>query len=491
MFTDVEASTDTTTRMGNEAAARVFAEHDRIIRDQAGAQGGRLIRSTGDGFVLVFDSARGGVACALAIERELARKEPDLHVRIGLSAGDVQEGDGELFGAAVNLAARVMDRAHGGEVLLTDMVRQLAGAMPEARFDDRGRVALKGFPERQRLHRVRPAPGSAPPPVRRRSRRPLVAAALVGVAAGAAVLATVLALTAGDESVAVLPNSVAVVNAATGRVVRDVVVGQQPSQLAAGAGSVWVSNRGDQNVTQIARRSHQVAGTISPGIAVDGLAVGRGGIWVADNTRSLARVIDPDFRTPTGSRPLGPPGVPDASRPMAVTADAVWIAGATTDLVRSDPRTRRIERRRYFSGPLPVVHMFAFNVERPLFAVKRMRQAVNAALDRPALAVRVHSGNATLPARATDQFVPPGVPGFRDLHVYSVRGPDVERARRLADIRGRRPAVLLTCNEPSCVHQARGYSATSPRSASTSPSTGSPSPVCSNFSRSVAGTSRT
>ena len=69
------------------------------------------------------------------------------------------EGDGELFGAAVNLAARVMERADGGEILVTETVRQVAGTMPEARFRDRGRVALKGFPERQRLHEVRRADG--------------------------------------------------------------------------------------------------------------------------------------------------------------------------------------------------------------------------------------------------------------------------------------------------------------------------------------------
>ena len=96
------------------------------------------------------------------------------------NAGEVREDGGELFGAAINLAARVMDRAAGGEILVTDTVRQLAGTMPDARFRDRGRVALKGFPERQRLHQVRAADGQpAPRPQapRRRSRRPALAAA--------------------------------------------------------------------------------------------------------------------------------------------------------------------------------------------------------------------------------------------------------------------------------------------------------------------------
>ena len=55
-----------------------------------------------------------------------------------------------------------MDRAHGGEILLTDTVRQLAGTMPGTRFRDRGRVALKGFPERQHLFEVEPPEGPSP-----------------------------------------------------------------------------------------------------------------------------------------------------------------------------------------------------------------------------------------------------------------------------------------------------------------------------------------
>ena len=161
MFTDVEASTELTTRQGDDAAGRLFAEHDRIVREQVAAHSGRHVRSTGDGFLVLFDSARGAVACALSIQRDLAALQDGVQVRIGLNTGEVIEGDGELFGAAVNLAARVMERARGGQVLVTDTVRQLAGTMPDARLRDRGRVALKGFPERQRLFEVQPA--RAPP----------------------------------------------------------------------------------------------------------------------------------------------------------------------------------------------------------------------------------------------------------------------------------------------------------------------------------------
>ena len=94
MFTDVEASTDTTTRLGDDAAATLFATHDRIVRDQVRAHDGRHVRSTGDGFVVLFDSARSAVACALSIQRELNEQEDGIRVRIGLNAGEVLEGDG-------------------------------------------------------------------------------------------------------------------------------------------------------------------------------------------------------------------------------------------------------------------------------------------------------------------------------------------------------------------------------------------------------------
>ena len=100
------------------------------------------------------------------------------------------------------------------------------------------------------------------------------------------------------------------------------------------------------------------------------------------------------------------------------------------------------------------MHSFVLNTRRPLFARKRMRQAVNFALDRRALAHRVFGGDPGAPGRPTDQFIPPGLPGFRDAAIYPLGGPDLERARRLAGDRRRR-AVLYTCNLRACVEQAR------------------------------------
>ncbi len=346
MFTDLEGSTETTTRLGDDDAASLFAQHDRIVRDAFAAHGGRQVRSTGDGFLVLFDSARGGVACALAIQRELAAREDGLRVRIGIGAGEVQEDEDELFGAAINLAARVMDRANGGQVLVTDAVRQLVGTMPGARFRDRGRVALKGFPERQHLHEVQPAEGLPKPrPPRRGSRRPVIAAAALAI--GVIGLAVALASTGGTEAVDVVPNSVAILDPDDGHVVAQVPVGIRPGDLAVGAGSVWVANLGDQNVTQIGARSRRVAATVSPGISVNGLGAGPSGVWVADSTRSHAVVIDPVSRSPAKTVRVNedPPedepggGLALVPRPVAVTAEAVWIASG--GLARLDPDSGR------------------------------------------------------------------------------------------------------------------------------------------------------
>lgn len=113
----------------------------------------------------------------------------------------------------------------------------------------------------------------------------------------------------------------------------------------------------------------------------------------------------------------------------------------------------RAGRQRYFSGASPALHYFVFNTRRPPFAAARLRRAVNFALDRPALADRV-AVPAPGPGRATDQVKIPGTPGYRDVAIYPLGGPDLRTARRLAG-HGRRRARLVTCSYPACVAQAR------------------------------------
>jgi YVTN family beta-propeller protein len=106
---------------------------------------------------------------------------------------------------------------------------------------------------------------------------------------------------------------------------------------------------------------------------------------------------------------------------------------------------------RFLSGPFPGIEYLAFNTRRPLFSSVRMRRAVNYALDRPALASQALPGG---PGRPTDQYIPPAVPGFADASIYPLDGPDLSQARRLARGAGGGKAVMYTCEDPWCSHNA-------------------------------------
>jgi len=155
LFTDVEGSTDLRTRVGDDAAHTVLREHEETVRDLIARNGGREVKSLGDGFMAAFVSARAAVDCAVAIQRAFqAFGEEGLRVRVGVNAGDVREEGGDLYGSAVNAAARIAAAARGRQILVSGVVKDLAGTMPGVDFVDRGLFWLKGFQEKWRLHEV-------------------------------------------------------------------------------------------------------------------------------------------------------------------------------------------------------------------------------------------------------------------------------------------------------------------------------------------------
>ena len=150
LFSDVEGSTDLRTQLGDAAAHRILRSHEDVVRSCVAEHDGREIKALGDGFMLAFVSARKAVSCAVAIQQRLE----DVLVRIGINTGEVVvEGD-DLYGQAVNAAARIAARAKGGEILVSEFVRHLIGSGPEFSFHDRGRLRLKGFPDRWHLYGV-------------------------------------------------------------------------------------------------------------------------------------------------------------------------------------------------------------------------------------------------------------------------------------------------------------------------------------------------
>jgi pilus assembly protein CpaF len=159
MFTDVEGSTRLLSTRGFTESHEIMKAYETIIDDKVAEHAGRRIKGLGDGFMISFGSVRHGVQCALEIQQAIAaysKQNPErkIRIRIGLNTGEVVEEAGDIFGAAVNVAARVAGKAKGGEILVSEVVRSLVGPMAEMNFAYRGRYKLKGFPDRWRLHQV-------------------------------------------------------------------------------------------------------------------------------------------------------------------------------------------------------------------------------------------------------------------------------------------------------------------------------------------------
>jgi class 3 adenylate cyclase len=156
-FTDVEGSTALTQRLGDARARELLRQHERIVREALKAHGGSELKTMGDGFMASFSSATRALECAIAMQRTFAAhnesaEEPIL-VRVGLNAGEPIAEDEDLFGTAVIAAARIAAQARGGEILASDVVRQLV-AGKQFRFSGRGRTALKGFDEAVEVYEV-------------------------------------------------------------------------------------------------------------------------------------------------------------------------------------------------------------------------------------------------------------------------------------------------------------------------------------------------
>jgi class 3 adenylate cyclase len=154
LFTDLESSTALTQRIGDERAQELLRGHNAVVRTSLVEHGGHEVKHTGDGIMASFGSAAAAVASALKIQRDLAGGE--IRVRVGLNAGEPVAEEGDIFGTAVQLAARITDRAVPGQVLVSDVVRQLcAGKTFE--FASTGRAVMKGFDEPLELYEARPA----------------------------------------------------------------------------------------------------------------------------------------------------------------------------------------------------------------------------------------------------------------------------------------------------------------------------------------------
>ena len=158
LFTDICGSVAQTHALGDDGHLRLLREHDQIVRDRARAYDGREVKHTGDGIMAAFTSIAAAVAASVRVQRALTERnrgaDTVLDVSIGISAGEpVTDDDGDLFGAAVQLAARLCGHAPAGDIAVSVAVRELCIGKG-FQFEDRGHVELKGLPEPTRMYTV-------------------------------------------------------------------------------------------------------------------------------------------------------------------------------------------------------------------------------------------------------------------------------------------------------------------------------------------------
>lgn len=142
LFTDLVGSTERAGAEGDASWREVLEDHDAIVRRQIELHSGREVKTTGDGFLVTFDSPSRAVQCARAIKAGLVKL--GLEIRAGVHTGECELIGADVAGLAVHAASRVQSTAEPGEILVSSTVRDLA-AGSGLDFIDRGAHELKGI----------------------------------------------------------------------------------------------------------------------------------------------------------------------------------------------------------------------------------------------------------------------------------------------------------------------------------------------------------
>ncbi len=159
LFTDIEESTALNERVGDRAWVKLIGEHDKMVRKLVTQRSGHVVKSQGDGFMIAFAQAEQAVRCGIdmqhALQKESQRRRHNgIRVRIGIHLGrSVRRGD-DLFGRNVAMAARVAGQAGGGEILVSETVRDAVSDCDGIALDAGHETELKGFAGTHRLYAV-------------------------------------------------------------------------------------------------------------------------------------------------------------------------------------------------------------------------------------------------------------------------------------------------------------------------------------------------
>ena len=154
LFSDIEESTALNERIGDRTWVRLIDRHDKMVGRHVKRHGGYIVKSQGDGFMIAFAQPGEAVRCSVDLQRELGKRPNGIRVRIGIHVDKSVRRDDDLFGRNVAMAARVAGEAEGGEVLVSEPVREAVDESDGIEFDDGRDVELKGFSGTHRLYAV-------------------------------------------------------------------------------------------------------------------------------------------------------------------------------------------------------------------------------------------------------------------------------------------------------------------------------------------------
>ena len=152
LFTDIVSSTEGTGKYGDDIWRDILDRHDSVCKEYVNANRGRLIKSTGDGMLALFDGPGRAVTCALQIANRV--QDLGLSIRAGLHTGEIENRGDDISGTAVHIASRIEGLAKPNTVLISKTVVDLMAGNREIHFHSLGKHILKGFPEEWELFSV-------------------------------------------------------------------------------------------------------------------------------------------------------------------------------------------------------------------------------------------------------------------------------------------------------------------------------------------------
>ena len=148
LFTDMVGSTDMTQTLGDHGAQEILRLHNRIVRDALTVYHGREVKHTGDGIMAAFENASDAIEGAIAIQESIVEhisRTPNLplKIKIGINAGEAILEDDDIFGSTVQIAARIVDQATAGQILISDLTRGLSAGR-KIPMRAHGEASMKG-----------------------------------------------------------------------------------------------------------------------------------------------------------------------------------------------------------------------------------------------------------------------------------------------------------------------------------------------------------